>query len=178
MTMLQEPLAQPQVTTQAWTEKLVRERRRNGEPAPVPVVEDWAAQARVALWSLFSEAVTEANLALAAAGLSEQLTIVTHGQGCRVTLEGDEGGHEISVHTALRQVGGHLSGGAQISSSATRATISLAAVLTAAGPRWVVPASGCEFTAAEVGDLLLSVFGDDGAATSRLLPCFSLGDGF
>ena len=42
--------------------------------------------------------------------------------------------------------------------------------------RWIVPQTGREWTAGAVHDLLLSVFGDDQAATTRLAPYFSLED--
>jgi hypothetical protein len=44
------------------------------------------------------------------------------------------------------------------------------------GPHWLVRTTSCEFTPAAVTDLLLGVFGDDGLAIGRLLPCFSIGD--
>jgi hypothetical protein len=135
---------------------------------------DWTAQACAALWTLFEEAAEQANGALAAAGLDEQVQVSVRGNCCRVTLDGDEEGRHLIVYTGLRQLGSHLSGGAQISTSATRATIHLAPVLVADGPLWVVESTGDEFTVREVSDLLLTTFGDDGAALTRLLPYFSL----
>ena len=176
--MVQQAAAQHEASTLTWTDQLVRDRQHSKKDAPTPAVHDWAAQACAVLWTLFQESVDQANDALVAEGLTERLTITAHDHGYQVSLNGDGPQHQIRVDTGLRQVGDHLSGGAQITTSATRATIYLVTELTAAGPRWTIPASGCAFTATHVGDLLLGVFGDDGAAISRLLPCFSLGDSF
>lgn len=83
----------------------------------------------------------------------------------------------IRLFVGLRSVDGHISGGAQITTSATRATIYLIPAVVGGRLRWRMAATGSEFTARIVDDLLLSVFANDPAATLRLGPSFSIDDG-
>ena len=73
----------------------------------------------------------------------------------------------------MRAVKGQVSGGAQITTSETRATIYLIPSIDGGRLRWMLPRTGTEFTARVVDDLLLSVFGNDPAAARRLAPAFS-----
>jgi hypothetical protein len=73
-------------------------------------------------------------------------------------------------------VAGHASGGAQVMTSETHATIYLVPSIDGGRPRWIVPRTGQEFTARVLNDLLLSVFSDDPAATVQLSAYFSLNE--
>ncbi len=90
-------------------------------------------------------------------------------------MAGPGGEHRhITVFVSLRGAAGRASGGAQVTTSQTRAIIYLVPAIDGRRLRWIVPPTGREWTAGVVHDLLLSVFGDDPAATTRLSPYFSL----
>jgi hypothetical protein len=135
----------------------------------------WIPGAVAALWTLWDEAVTQATAALVQAGLPERILTMRTDREYRLGLEGAEGdARYIRTFVGLRAVNGHASGGAQIGTSATRATIYLVPSVEGGRLRWLVPATGTEFTARVVDDLLLSVFANDPAATRRLGPYFSI----
>lgn len=92
-----------------------------------------------------------------------------------ITAPGILGGERsIAIFARVRAVKGHVSDGAQITTSDTRATVYVTPSIEGDRLRWLVPHNGREFTARVVDDLLLSVFGNDLAATHRLSPYFSL----
>lgn len=140
--------------------------------------EAWIPGAIAALWILVDEAVTQATVALVHAGLPERIQTLRTDQEYQLGLEGPEGdARYIRLFVSLRAVQGHLSGGAQITTSATRATIYLLPSIAGGRLRWLVPATGTEFMARTVDDLLLSVLANDPAATRRLEPYFSIDEG-
>jgi hypothetical protein len=172
-------------STPAWADHLVR-RVQQGHDAPmatqVPAAE-WIPGAIAALWTLLDEAVAQATAALARAGLPERILTRRTEREYWLSMSGPDGApRQIALFASLRAVHGHASGGAQLTTSQTRASIYLVPSLAGGRLRWLVPAaaaactkpSGAEFTARVVDDLLLSVFGDDPAATLRLAPYFSL----
>jgi hypothetical protein len=123
------------------------------------------------LFSLFDDALTKANAALARAGLVDRVT--TRGTGIErsyslVDANGEE--RVISISVALQGTAGHINGGAFIGLSRTRLAIYVVPAIHGEQVRWLVAAKGTEFTADLVHDLFLSVFGDDAAATFRLSP--------
>ena len=164
--------------TDAWAERLAQRRRQAQVAAPAgeACADAWIAGAITALWTVFDNAVEQANAALERAGLAERLGARRTGQEywLGMTGPGSEPRH-IAVFVGLRAVEDYVSGGAQITTSATRATIYLILSVDGERLRWIVAQTGNEFTARVVDDLLLSVFGDDPAATVRLSPYFSLG---
>ena len=130
------------------------------------------------LWAQFDAAVGQANTALARTGLSERIGVRHAGDEYWLTAPGPRGGkRSIAVFARLRAVKGHVSGGAQITTSETRATLYLTPTIEGGRLRWLLPPTGTEFSARIVDDLLLSVFGNDPAATRRLCPYFSLDEG-
>lgn len=127
----------------------------------------------------FDTAVREANAALERTGLSERIAVRHSGDEYWMTAPDPQGGaRSIAVFARLRAVKGQVSGGAQITTSETRATVYLVPTIEGGRLRWLLPRTGTEFTARIVDDLLLSVFGNDPAATRRLSPYFSLDEGF
>jgi hypothetical protein len=162
-----------------WAERLAQRRRHAQEamPAGEARAEDWIPDAITALWALIDEAVEQANAALEDAGLAERLATrrTSREYWLGMTGPGGEPRH-IAVFVGLRAVEDHVSGGAQITTSASRATIYLVPSGDSGRLRWIASQTGEAFTAHVVDDLLLSVFGDDPAATVRLSPYFSLGE--
>src|SRR5205823_14693534 len=94
-----------------------------------------------------------------------------------LSMAGPDGEHRhMAVFVSLRGAEGRASGGAQVTTSQTRAIIHLVPSSDRGRLRWIVPGTGREWTAGVVHDLLLSVFDDEPAATTRLSPYFSLED--
>jgi hypothetical protein len=175
MTMEEQALPVP-----AWAERLAQRVRHAHEPVPPngPSPEEWIPGATAVLWAQFDEAVRQANAALEQSGLSERIAVRHAGDEYWLTAPGPLGGERsIAVFARLRAVKGQVSGGAQITMSETRATVYLTPSIAGGRLRWVMPRTGTEFTARVVDDLLLSVFGNDPAATQRLSPSFSLDEG-
>jgi hypothetical protein len=164
--------------TAAWAERLAQHRLHGREAAPAGEAraDEWIPGAITALWALLDDAVEQANAALKHAGLAERIGTRRTSQEYRLGMTGSGGMPcHIAVFMSLRAVAGRASGGAQITTSATRTTINLVPAVEGGRLRWIVAQTGREFTARVVDDLLLSVFGDDPAATVRLSPYFSLG---
>jgi hypothetical protein len=157
--------------TAAWAELLAQrlQHAHDATPATAPRAEEWIPEAVAALWTLWDEAVAQATAALVHAGLSERIVTVRTDHEYRLGMEAVEGdARYIRIFVGLRAVNGHASGGAQITISTTRATIYLVPAMAEGRPRWLIPATGTEFTARLVDDLLLSVFANDPAATRRV----------
>ena len=120
---------------------------------------------------------SQANAALEHAGLTERIVTRRTSREYWLSMEGPSGvPRHIAVFVGLRAVEGHASGGAQVTTSETRATIYLVPWIDGGRLRWIVSRTGKEFTACVINDLLLSVFSDDPAATVRLSSYFSLNE--
>lgn len=146
------------------------------EDGPRP--DEWIPGAITALWTLFDEAVTQATYALEQAGLRERILTRRTSREYWLSMAGPDGARRsIAVFVSLRAAQGHVSGGAQITTSETRAAIQLVPSIEGGRLRWLVPAAGTEFSARVVDDLILSIFADDPGATGRLTAYFSLDDG-
>lgn len=164
--------------TAAWAEVLAQRLRETHDavPATTQPAEEWIPDAVAALWALWDEAVAQATAALLQAGLPQRLTTVRTEDEYRVEMEDATGdARAIRIFVGLRAVNGHASGGAEISMTTTRATLYLVPTLADGRLRWLIPATGTAFTARLVDDLLLSVVGNDPAATQRLGRYLSLG---
>lgn len=152
-----------------WAQRLAQRRVSHDAAQEREAVEDWTTGAIRSLWTIFDDAVEEANRALADRGAPEQILLHRTMREYRLSMVGPDGGErQITVFASLSLVGGHRSGGALISTNQTRATIYLVASSSGRHMRWTVAATGTPFTERMVGDLFLSVFGDDPAATMRL----------
>lgn len=164
------------VETPAWARRFAQRVTHIQEAIPDIEME---AEARVdgaisLLWSLLDTAVAQANAALADAGLDERIALHRGEDEYRLQGVGWAGElRSIAVLMSVRIVGGHASGGAQITTSGTRARIDLIPPTEGTGPHWLIPQTAHELTAHVVDDLLLSVFGDDPGATGRLYPLYS-----
>ena len=162
-----------------WAERFAQRRRQTRERGQEDSLrlEDWIPGAMAALWTLFDEAVTQATHALEQAGLTDRILTRRTSREYWLSMAGPDGARRsISIFVSLRSVNGSASGGAQITTSETRAAIHLIPSIDGGRLRWLVPAAGVEFTARVVDDLLLSVFADDPGATGRLTPYCSLED--
>jgi hypothetical protein len=159
-------------TEVSWGERLARGRRHTQEAAQAGGVrvEHWIPGAIRELRTLFDEAALEANAALEEAGLADRI----EQDGRYFRLRGPHSQGYIAISISLRAVDGQASGGAEITSSETRAIIHLTPRETDGTVCWIVRGTGAAFTGESVHDLFLSVFGDEPGATARLLPCFSL----
>jgi hypothetical protein len=165
--------------TAAWAERLVQRRRHVQEAVPAREVraEEWIPGAITVLWALLDEAIEQANAALEDAGLAERIGTRRTSREYWLSMAGPGGEpREMALFVSLQAVQGRASGGAQITTSQTRATIYLVPSVHGGRPRWIVARTGRDFTPHVVDDVLLSVFGDDPAATVRLSPYFSLGE--
>jgi hypothetical protein len=165
--------------TASWAERLAQHRLHTREDAPAGAVraDEWVPGAITALWALIDDAVEQANAALEHAGLAERIGARRTSQECWLAMTGPGGEpRHIAVFMSLRPAEGRASGGAHVTTSQTRATIYLVPSVDSGRLRWLVSQTGNEFTARVVDDLLLSVFGDDPAATIRLSRYFSLGE--
>ncbi len=172
--------AEPVGQGPAWAERLAQLVRHTHEPEPPhgPRPEEWMPGATALLWVQFDAAVREANAALERAGLRERIVGHHAGDEYRLTAPGLLGSdRSLTVFAQLRAVKGQVSGGAQITTSETRAMIYLTPSIAGGRVRWLLPRTGAEFSAQVVDDLLLSVFGNDPAATQRLAPAFSVDAG-
>lgn len=162
----------------AWARRFAQHVTHTQEAIPDVAME---AEARMAsaiglLWSLLDTAVAQANAALADAGLAERITLRRGADEYRLQGMGWNGEpRSIAVLVSVRVVGAHASGGAQITTNGTRASIDLVPDMQSMGPRWLIPRTDHELSAHVVDDLLLSVFGDDPGATGRLSPLYSTG---
>ncbi len=160
-----------------WADHLAQRRRKHPFVPQNPILgATWAPGAIAVLWAILDKAVAEGNAALAQNGLSERIAVQQTPHERRLSMAGYDGRErQITVFANLRVLEGRVSGGATITTSESRATIQLVPSVLGDRLRWVVVGPGTEFTAQVADDLLLSVFSDDPAATSRLLPYFSLG---
>jgi hypothetical protein len=160
-----------------WAERLAQRRRhaQEAEPAREARAEEWIPGAITALWALLDEAVEQANAALEDAGLAERIGTRRTSREYWLCMAGPGGEpREIALFVSLQAVEGRASGGAQITTSQTRAAIYLVPSVHGGRLGWIVAQTGRDFTPRVVDDLLLNVFGDDPAATIRLAPYFSL----
>jgi hypothetical protein len=160
-----------------WADRLAQRRRHTHEagPAGEAGAEAWIPGAITALWALLDEAVEQANAALEDAGLAERIGTRRTSRESWLSMAGPGGEpRQVAIFVSLRAVEGRASGGAQITTSQTRATIYLVPSVHGGRLRWIVARTGRDFTPHVVDDLLLNVFGDDPAATIRLAPYFSL----
>jgi hypothetical protein len=162
-----------------WAERLAQRRQHAQEavPAGEASAEEWIPGAITALWALIDEAVEQANAALDDAGLAERIGTRRTSREYWLSMVGPGGEpREMALFVSLQAVEGRASGGAQITTSQTCATIYLVPSVHGERLRWIVARTGRDFTPHVVDDLLLNVFGDDPAATIRLAPYFSLGE--
>jgi len=127
------------------------------------------------LWTMFDQAVEQAQGALDEYGLLERIVTERTSHDYRLSMPGSGGElRQIAVFADVVMVAGHMSGGSHISTNQTRATIYLVPSLAGKRLRWIVEATGKDFTPRVVDDLFLSVFSDDPAATTRLSAYFTL----
>ncbi|HZS92843.1 MAG TPA: hypothetical protein VFE42_35815 [Chloroflexota bacterium] len=162
---------------QTWAERLAQRRQYHPASPHNPLLgAAWAPGAIEVLWGIIDAAVAEANAALERSGLPERIGVRRTPHERYLSLDGLDGRPRyISVFANLRVLEGRVSGGATINTSESRAAIHLVPSVQSDRLRWIVVGPGTEFTAQVADDLLLSVFSDDPAASSRLLPYFSLG---
>jgi len=124
-------------------------------PEGTPRPEEWLPRATALLWAQCDQAVREANAALERTGLSERIAVRHTGDEYWLTAPAATGGERtIAIFACVRAVKGHVSGGAQITTSETRATIDLTPSIEGGRLRWFLPRTGTEFTARVVDDLL------------------------
>lgn len=163
-----------------WADRLAQRRRCLQEAAQRPreTVEAWIPGAIALLWTLFDQAVEQATSALKQAGLGERIVTRRTSREYWLAMAGPAGGErQIAVFVSLRAAEDRAYGGAQITTSQTRAAIHLVPQVEGGRLRWLMPATETAFTAHVVDDLLLSVFADDPAATARLSRCFTMEEG-
>jgi hypothetical protein len=167
---------QPGSDAPTWAQRLAQRRTAQDAARETAAAElDWTLEAVSALWSLFDEAVEQANGALERSGAAERILLHRTMRDYRLSLAGPAGEErQIAVFASLTLVGGRPSGGARITTNQTRASILLDASWSGRQVHWTVSESWAEFTERLVGDLFLSVFSDDPAATRRLSSHFSL----
>jgi hypothetical protein len=167
---------QAKAETPTWAERLAQ--RRTAQDAAEKSAarqKDWTPRAITTLWTLFDEAVEQANAALESSGAAERILIHRSMREYRLSMAGPEGEErQLAVFASLTQVGGQPSGGALITTNKTRATIWLVATWTGRRIHWSIAAPGNAFTGRVVADLFLSVFSDDPQASKRLSSYFTL----
>jgi hypothetical protein len=166
----------PGSDTPAWAQRLAHRRKAEEIGRETAAEEkDWTPSAITMLWAMFDEAVEQANGALERSGAVERILLHRTMREYRLSMMGREGEErQIAVFASLVSVGGRPSGGALITTNQTRASIVLVASLTGRRVRWTISESGTAFSERVIGDLFLSVFSDDPAATRRLSSHFSL----
>ena len=160
-----------------WAARLAQRRRHAQDAVPAREVraEEWIPGAITVLWTLIDEAVEQANAALEDVGLAERIGTRRTSWEYWLSMVGPGGEpREVALFVSLQAVEGRASGGAQITTSQTRATIYLVPSVHGGRLRWIAARTGRDFTPHVVDDLLLSVFSDDPTATVRLAPYFSL----
>jgi hypothetical protein len=134
----------------------------------------WTPSAISLLWTLFDKAVEQANSALERAEATERILLHRTMREYRLSMAGRDGEErQIAVFASLTLVGGRPSGGARITTNQTRASIVLLASWDGQRMQWTISESGTELSEQVIGDLFLSVFSDDPAATSRLSSHFT-----
>ena len=173
-----EPAETQTVETPAWAQRLAARRQKTYETEDTSDadVERWITNAVEILWKMFDQAVDQATSALERSGSPDRIAIQRTQCDYRLTMPGpDEQEREISVFASLRAANGQPSGGCNITTSQTRATIHLTPSTTHGRLHWIVPVTGADFTPRVVADLFLSVFSDDPSATKRLSPLFTAG---
>jgi len=160
----------------AWAQRLAQRRKAEDVAHEAAVaVQDWTPTAVEELWAMFDKAVEHANGALDRSGAPERILLHRTMREYRLSMSGpDVEERQITVFASLVSIGGRPSGGALISTNQTRATIYLIASPNGRHMRWTIAPTGTEFTERVVGDLFLSVFSDDPAATMRLTPYFTV----
>lgn len=162
-----------------WAERFAQRRRQTPEQGQEDDLrpDTWIPGAMAALWALFDEAVTQATQALEQAGVTDRILTRRTSREYWLSMPGPDGARRsIAIFISLRPVNSHVSGGAQITTSETRAAMHLVPSINGGRLRWLVPAVATEFSAPVVDDLILSIFADDPAATGRLTAYFSLED--
>lgn len=162
--------------TPAWAQRLAQRRNKAHDIALAAETgdEDWTPQAVETLWAILDTAVDHANTAFDRFGSGDHIDSRRTEREYRLSMMGTGGEREITVFASLCLVDGRPSGGAQISTSETRAEIHLVPSVDTGGADWVVSPTGAHFTERTVGDLFLSVFSDDPAATKRLSPLYTV----
>jgi hypothetical protein len=167
----------PTIGTSAWAKRFALRRQKTDHAVPdrEEDAESLATAAIELLWTMFDEAVREAQAALNEYGSAERIQTDRTSHDYRLSMPGPDGRpRQIAAFANVRMVDGQLSGGSQIATSQTRATIYVAPGLRGGHLHWIVEATDKMFTPHVVGDLFLSVFSDDPAATRRLSACFTL----
>lgn len=160
-----------------WAQRFAQRRRKAQEDALAIRVtaEEKIATAVEALWTMFDDALTQVTQALERSGAQERVVADRTCREYRLTMSGRDGElRHIALFAGLREVNGQPSGRSQITTTQTRAAISLRPIGHGSRLHWVTAEGGREFTARVLDDLLLSTFTDDGAATLRLAPYFTL----
>jgi hypothetical protein len=167
---------QPKAETPSWAERLAQRRTAQDAAQKIAVrPKDWTPRAISTLWTIFDEAVEQANAALESSGAPERILIHRSMREYRMSMAGPEGEErQMVVFASLTSVGGQPSGGALISTNKTRATIWLVATWSGRRIRWSIATTGTPFTGRLVGDLFLSIFSDDPQASQRLSSDFTL----
>ncbi len=154
-----------------WADRLAQRRIRAHEAllAVQAGAAPWLPDAVALLWSLIDAAVAEVNVALEHAGLDERIAVRRLGHEYGLSAPGPDGvPRHVAFFVGARAMGGHILGGVSVTTSETRATIGLVPTDEGGRVRWLIPPAEREVTAGFVDDLLLSVFGDDPTATTRL----------
>lgn len=166
----------PATTPSTWADRLAGRLEHAHEAAKVEEVtaEAWVPGAITALWRLFDDAVAQATQALERADLPDRILTRRTGREYWLEMQGPAGERrQIVLFVSLRVADGKAVGGAQITTSQTRAALYLHPTVEGEHLRWLAMRTGTPFTARVVDDLLLSVFGDDPMATRRLAPYLS-----
>jgi hypothetical protein len=165
----------PGSDTPAWAQRLADRCATEELRREIATEEDWTPSAITLLWAMFDEAVKHANDALERSGAAERILLHRTMREYLMSMAGPEGeGRQVAVNASLTLVRGRTSGGARITTNQTRASILLLASRIGQRVCWTILESGSEMSERIVGDLFLSVFGDDPHATSLLSSHFSL----
>ncbi|HXT38101.1 MAG TPA: hypothetical protein VN837_21200 [Chloroflexota bacterium] len=155
--------------TGPWATALAR--RVHGAGAAHPTALDPLPMMVEALWSLFDAARTEANAALAQAGVPERIALEATPNERRYVLTEPSGlQRSLSITLTLAVIDRQPCGWASIRDSGSRAGIHLVPRVEQGNVSWQVAAPKARLTPVVVHDLFLSVFADDPAATLRLSP--------
>lgn len=160
-----------------WAERFAQRRRVSHEPHVDVDAENarWTAEMIQALWTMFDAAVSEANTALEESGSSDRIDVQRTESDYRMSMRDPAGDDRtIAVFANMCVTRGHVTGGAEISTNWTRATIRLFPGADHGQMQWMVPTAEAELTPRVIADLFLSVFSDDPIATLRLSNYFTV----
>jgi hypothetical protein len=156
----------PGARSGSWAERLVQGLGAGRAPGR----EEAFAAALAALWDLFDRTRSQANEALAAAGIKDGILVREEGMVRHYYGAGPEGQVRKIAVLPLRRGEGGEDFGAYIGISSTNASMYVVPVEKGGQVAWQVAASGQPFDAAVVQDLFLSIFANDPGAISRLSP--------